>query len=251
MKLERYKINLIFFMVVCWAIDVSTWKPEAEEWDKKISSIQAEEQARVSKFIFEMDRKRALLGRLLIRRLVSSVFGIEEFTLGRTCNGKPELTCPAQGALSFNISHHGNWVVIVGDESACVGVDVMSYDVPRGSKSIDDFFRMMNSSFTPREWAQIKIHEKAEMEDLKRFYQLWSLKESYIKAIGVGIGFGLQRVSFTLDDKQLPCTALLHVDGELACDWTFDVQELDSEHCVSVAMQSKTNSIRWEILVDI
>mmetsp|Transcript_13268 Transcript_13268/g.16515 ORF Transcript_13268/g.16515 Transcript_13268/m.16515 type:complete len:80 (-) Transcript_13268:988-1227(-) len=59
----------------------------------------------------------------------------------------------------------------------------MDYSKPRGSKSVESFFDTMKSSFTDDEWLTIKAEDEEEKR-LKEFYRHWSLKESYIKAIG-------------------------------------------------------------------
>jgi len=91
------------------------------------------------------------------------------------------------------------------------------------------------------------------------------LKESYIKAIGLGLGFELRRGSFFYPDaksklyaqvsgivKSCPIkeTHLLSViccdlciqvkiDGVLDHDWHFVLTELDDNHCVSTATRDK------------
>jgi phosphopantetheinyl transferase len=35
----------------------------------------------------------------------------------------------------------------------------------------------------------------------QEFYVHWALKESYVKAAGTGVGFGLQRISFVSSSK--------------------------------------------------
>ena len=84
---------------------------------------------------------------------------------------------------------------------------------------------------------------------------MWSLKEAYIKAIGVGLGFPLQKASFTFRrgpmlgegaggsagasggaSGSFGGVAYVELHGEPAPQWHFDVSSLDAKHCVSVAL---------------
>lgn len=75
---------------------------------------------------------------------------------------------------------------------------------------------------------------------------LQCLKESYVKALGVGIGFSLQRLSFHVTDTQLykekfTRSTLLYVDGCLLTNWEFEETMLDDNHCVAVSMGPAIN----------
>lgn len=98
----------------------------------------------------------------------------------------------------------------------------------------------MRRQFTEHEWRQI-LYKQEESEQLKTFFRLWCLKESYIKAIGTGIGMGLQRMEFTLSSlvnvqwQGIELGSTLKLDGALMDEWIFEESYIDSEHCVCVA----------------
>lgn len=210
-------------------------------WREKLALVQEEERARILRFRFVLDRKRALAGRLLMRRRIAGAFGVDaaSIELQRSALGKPLLAAPAPGRFSFNLSHHGDWVVLLSHPERVVGVDVVKVEMPRGTATVASFFHTMRASFTPEEWAAIRggrPDEAQGMTELRRFYQHWSLKEAYIKAIGQGIGFGLQRVSFHLDEAT--GLAVLYVDGKLDERFAFAVQSLDDTHFVGSAIET-------------
>jgi len=240
--------------MVLWKVNVADWTPSESEWKANLELVQPEEQVRIGKFRFEMDRKRALAGRLLIRRAVMGFLNVtnKEVKLTRTDRGKPVLVEPdaAGSNFNFNVSHHGSWVVLAAHKNFEVGVDLMEYEFPRGSNTLGEFFQTMRSSFTDDEWSAIRkgasTDEALAMEHLKRFYVFWSLKESYIKAIGIGIGFGLQRASFemlsTEGEKVKVKKARMKLDGNYLDTFRFYVLEIDSKHCVAVAVEALTGN---------
>uniref|UniRef100_A0A7H0ZVK3 holo-[acyl-carrier-protein] synthase n=2 Tax=unclassified Aurantiochytrium TaxID=1547518 RepID=A0A7H0ZVK3_9STRA len=231
--------------VTAWALNVEKWQPDEATVQALLETVQPEERTRIEKFRFDVDRRRALAGRVMIRNLIAKEFAVQnaDIELARSDKGKPELVKPNPGKFSFNLSHHGSWVVLVSHKSRVIGVDVVKYEHPRGSRSLEDFFTTMSKSFTPEEWAYIRNgDETGDLlgdEHLKRFYKEWSLKEAYIKAIGVGIGFGLQRASFEPREDD---TAQLVLDGKVNEEFTFQITHLDENHCAAVALEASNDT---------
>ncbi|KAJ0063409.1 hypothetical protein NL108_002720, partial [Boleophthalmus pectinirostris] len=185
-------------------------------------------------------------GRLLLRRFVCEKMGLpwSQFTLGRSPRGKPYLAAPLQDdpaslIWSFNLSHQGDYAVLAAEQGKQVGVDIMKTVMP-GSSSVPEFFRIMTRQFTPYEWSVIQS-AGSEHQQLAAFYRHWALKESFIKAIGTGLGFNLQRVEFHLSPEP-PTQALpvrlttMHLDEEEQGDWVFEECLLDEDHHVAVAL---------------
>lgn len=67
------------------------------------------------------------------------------------------------------------------------------------------------------------------------------LKESYVKALGVGIGFSLQRLDFHTHTDTIPGQVItdtrLYLDGHCLDDWQLQETMLDDSHCVAVAVK--------------
>ena len=98
-------------------------------------------QKRISRFRFLKDAKCSLAGRLMIRHLVRTVMGIPDSraVFRRSQKGKPFLSnsevCPVARlrGMQFNVSHHGDWVILAAESRFAVGCDVMPNERPRGS----------------------------------------------------------------------------------------------------------------------
>lgn len=181
----------------------------------------------------------------MLRKCVSEYLGIpyEALKLGRTENNRPVVECPdvQQGKTPFdvNVSHQGNFAVLSADTCAKVGVDVMKIEYS-GGKTVGEFFSIMRRQFTPAEWRFIE-GPGTELDLLRRFYRLWSLKESFVKAEGVGLGIDLQRLDFVCKSPQVRVGSLtkdteLYFDGRLLTDWLFQETLLDEKHCACTAL---------------
>ncbi len=132
------------------------------------------------------DAQRSLLGELLVRHLISEIKGTKlpehPFTTGEKGKPAPE----GYHGVHFNISHSGRWVV-VALSSDRVGVDVEKMrKVPEG---------VAHRFFSEAENTMLQnASDDAQKADI--FFTLWTLKESFLKAIGKGLTKSLN--SFTI-----------------------------------------------------
>ncbi|XP_059694624.1 L-aminoadipate-semialdehyde dehydrogenase-phosphopantetheinyl transferase isoform X2 [Haemorhous mexicanus] len=220
---------------VRWAFPCGAWRPRRREWLLAAQLVQPEEKERIGQFVFARDAKAALAGRLLMRKLIAEELCIpwNEVRLQRTPKGKPFLASnllTINSNYNFNVSHQGDYAVLAAEPELQVGIDIMKTDLP-GSRSIPNFFHIMKRQFTETEWDVIKSMSNEWMQ-LDMFYRHWALKESFLKAIGVGIGFNLQRIEFNVSPLQLEIgkvykeTKML-LDGEKEEDWTFEVHSME------------------------
>uniref|UniRef100_A0A6J0UJK5 L-aminoadipate-semialdehyde dehydrogenase-phosphopantetheinyl transferase n=1 Tax=Pogona vitticeps TaxID=103695 RepID=A0A6J0UJK5_9SAUR len=231
---------------VRWAFSYSAWAPCREDWLLAMRLIQPEEKERIEQFVFSRDAKAAMAGRLLIRKLIAEKLKIpwNEIWLQRTSKGKPvlanNLSSSSHSRFSFNVSHQGNYAVLAAEPDCQVGIDIMKTALP-GSGSVPHFFHIMRRQFTEEEWRVITSMNN-EWLQLDMFHRHWALKESFIKAIGVGIGFDLQRIEFHVSPLQLEVEktyneTIMLLDGEQEKEWTFEETRLDDCHHVAVALE--------------
>ncbi|TYZ60171.1 hypothetical protein PybrP1_012080 [[Pythium] brassicae (nom. inval.)] len=243
-----------------WFVDVSAWTPASAEWQRALEQLPSLEQQQVARFMFAKDQRLALGSRLLQRHLIASQIQMHRqpptlarIDIRRTPERKPfwwrdgsdSAAADVSPCWNFNVSHHGALVAIASHPRRLVGVDVVQLsERPRGLAR--DFFRAFERHFNAREWQFIRSAVSGDSEgsrnrdedsddgQFERFYTLWSLKEAYIKAVGIGLGFELLRAEFAFSAAQQRWQ--LWLDGALAADWTFEATQLDDAHLVSVAL---------------
>ena len=159
-------------------------------------------------------------GLWLLRRALRERYGI-----GCGEGRMPELVEGAHGKpylkeyplIHFNISHcMGLAVLAIGD--CVVGIDaecVRPYREPLLKRVLSD-----------AELRQMKEAGESEREEL--FFRFWTLKESYVKAVGCGITVPLQDISFQIGKN-----------GEIACEktgWSFRQWKLAEKYIVSACV---------------
>ncbi|KDO35496.1 hypothetical protein SPRG_00343 [Saprolegnia parasitica CBS 223.65] len=235
--------------VTAWYIDAGAWAPTPDVWSTLLAYLLPVEREKVQRFRFAKDQKFALLSRLLQRHLVHTAFGtpFDAIHLDRTPHGKPSWPdCPSP-TWNYNVSHQERLVAIASADSVRIGVDVVCVTDKPSHVTTESFLATFAAFFGPREWAQIH----ASPDPLRRFFHLWSLKEAYVKALGVGVGFDLLRVQFDCTDVDASPT--LYVDGVASRTWQFHTTPLlDATHLASIALELPADqprvSVAWQQL---
>jgi 4'-phosphopantetheinyl transferase len=132
--------------------------------------------------------------------------------------GKPQVE-----GLEFNLSHSGD-LVAYAFSSVPLGIDVEQRRDLDGAALVKRFF-------TPLEWQEWQELPAADQERV--FFQVWTIKEAYLKAIGTGLARSLSTIPVQLSPPwQLRQTA---------ADWQIEVLELPTGYLGAVAIQTSTN----------
>ncbi|WP_110930773.1 4'-phosphopantetheinyl transferase family protein [Paenibacillus bouchesdurhonensis] len=157
-----------------------------------IKELPAERQGRIHRFMRKEDALRTLTGDILSRLLICSRLDIKnrDIQLIQNAYGKPSLR--EDCGLHFNNSHSGKWVVCAVDESP-VGIDVEEV------KEMD--FGIAERFFSKQEC--FDLHRRQDEAKLNYFFDLWTLKESYIKAAGMGLSLPLDSFSIRVGRERI------------------------------------------------
>jgi 4'-phosphopantetheinyl transferase len=134
--------------------------------------------------------QRSLFGELLSRFILGQKLKVDSKVIcfSKSENGKPFLE---NKNVHFNLSHSGNWVVIAYSNEE-VGIDA---EVIRPVN-----YRIAERFFSPKEVR--KLNSKDGKEKLDYFFDLWTLKESFLKLIGTGLTRSLNSFSIYNNDGQ-------------------------------------------------
>ena len=152
------------------------------------SILGAEERARAEAFITGSVRERYVLSHAFLRNVLSTFVGEDpsRVALERLPGGKPVLVDALSHGVWFSLSHCSTHVVVAVAGTANVGVDVEC--VRDGFDSLGIARRF----FSPAEFQRLASCSPEHVDDM--FVRLWTAKEAFLKAIGVGLGYGLDRV---------------------------------------------------------
>lgn len=168
--------------------DINTLSDEKYNDMKKI--VSSATLARTEKMRFDSDKKSKIAGEAAARMLLSEELSIPpaEINFKYTSLGKPYI----DENIYFNITHSAGVAAAALNDTE-IGIDI---------EKIRDFDeRILERICTEKEKEYI-LSEKDETKRNKRFFQIWTLKEAYLKCIGTGITAGLKSVEFTIKNGE-------------------------------------------------
>ncbi|QDQ26030.1 4'-phosphopantetheinyl transferase superfamily protein [Chitinimonas arctica] len=152
------------------------------------------ERQQANRFHFAKDRHRYLLTRALVRTVLSRYAPIapEDWCFRATAHGRPEIANAGElaGRIVFNLSHTDSLIVLAIACGTALGVDVENIVERPAPVDIAAHF------FAPSEVEALFRLPASERQ--ARFFQYWTLKESYIKARGLGLSIPLDQFRFEL-----------------------------------------------------
>lgn len=124
-------------------------------------------------------------GRAILKQAVTEIYGLDTdtLTIKKGEHGKPYFE--QRQDIHFNISHSGDYVAVMVGEYP-LGIDVQTIR-PVKDRMVERLCNQTETDF---------LIDSLDKE--KAFITLWTLKESYIKAIGTGMSFPMSSVNFDL-----------------------------------------------------
>jgi 4'-phosphopantetheinyl transferase len=151
------------------------------------------EQRRAERFLFERERRRYITARAHLRRLLAARLGERpeaiEFAYGR--RGKPALAQRfAASGLRFNLSHCDGVAAYAFAHQREVGIDIEKV------RLLPDADEVAARFFSPRENAAYRSLPADERG--QGFFNCWTRKEAFIKALGGGLRIPLRRFDVSL-----------------------------------------------------
>ncbi len=190
-----------------------------------------EERVRHGRFFFERDRHTFLVGKALMRITLSRYAGLRpsDWVFKASAHGRPEVKL-SHGMLqtNINLSHTNGMVACVVGIDRELGIDIE--DTRREVDAIELAQRFFSSSETT-------ALRRLRGDALRRaFFSYWTLKESYIKARGMGLSIPLDHFAFEigLDTKFRIAFGPEHPGN--SADWQFVQFAPTPHHLLSVCV---------------
>lgn len=192
--------------------------------------LAADERAKVQRFHRPQDQQRYQLVRIALRLLLGKTleWDPQKIQFKYSANGKPSLAIPDL-PIHFNVSHSGNYGLIGIAQHHPIGVDL---EVMQPQKN---FVKLAQRFFAPSEQAQLSVTTQEEQKTV--FYQLWTAKEAFLKATGLGISAGLNNVVLSPDLRSYQ--TLPH--PYLVQQWHLFSQPLFTNYWGAIALNNQEN----------
>jgi 4'-phosphopantetheinyl transferase len=192
-----------------------------------------EERQKEARFHFARDRHRYLITRALVRTVLSRYAAVtpQDWRFTEDAYGRPQIVNGHAAArrISFNVSHTSSLVVLGVSCERALGVDTEDVQTRRADVGVADRY------FSADEVTQLRA-TPSELQQA-RFFEYWTLKESYIKARGLGLSLPLEQFGF---DLSLPQRVRISFQPPLLDEpsrWAFWLLRAGTDHYVAVCAE--------------
>jgi 4'-phosphopantetheinyl transferase len=206
----------------------SLLQPE-EDVRKLEAALSEDERQRAERFRFQEHRRSFIVGRGILRNLLSRYTGIQPDQIMFQYNtaGKPSLakgnTIPE---IHFNLSHSGQLALYAFSWGGPVGIDVERI------RPMEEMDHVAEMNFSTGEYK--KFQGVSQQDRLRAFYNCWTRKEAFIKAVGDGMSFPMKEFEVSLE-PDMPAK-LLSVWGSLEEANRWSLHEITSRDGYAAAL---------------
>ncbi|MGB7292541.1 MAG: 4'-phosphopantetheinyl transferase superfamily protein [Thermodesulfobacteriota bacterium] len=179
------------------------------------NTLEVKEMDRANRFHFEKDRRHFIAARGILRVILGRYLKLKPDSLKfiYTPHGKPKIPNELdQNYLKFNLSHshgHALYAITSGRE---IGIDI---ERVRANLSVE---KIAKRFFSPLEFKMLNALPPSER--IEGFFNCWTRKEAYIKAIGEGLSIPLNQFDVTLNPSDQAKIVSIRGDSTLASNWS-------------------------------
>ncbi|MDQ5908358.1 MAG: 4-phosphopantetheinyl transferase [Pseudomonadota bacterium] len=208
----------------------------SDQESRLLDLLTAAERARHARFHFARDRRQYLWVHALLRLALSCYIPRppESWVFVTNAYGKPALSGDGP---RFNLSHAEGLVVCALADEVELGVDVERQD------------RRGDWEALARRW--LAAEEQDELEKLPvtersmAFLRLWTLKEAYAKAVGLGLSLPLDEFAVRVESEG--GAVLLRQGRTMTGDWQLEQWRLD-EHWLALVASLPSGKARRTVV---
>jgi len=203
---------------VSLAVDeVHIWRASLERCTRTIEhfshTLADDERERAQRYGCMATRARFVVGRGLLRTVLGRYLGqtAQQIQFRLSPQGKPIL-CATASPLHFNVSHSHQLVVMAVTRQGELGIDVERL------RPFANNLGLAERYFSPRECHLLRLMSPERRTEA--FFHTWTRKEACLKALGVGLSYGLDRVEVTIHPEDPVRLLRLNGEDKHAASWS-------------------------------
>jgi 4'-phosphopantetheinyl transferase len=225
------------FEIHVWRIGL-VW-PEAVKNRLKLC-LTDEEIHRAASYHFARDQGRFVVRRAILRRLLASYLGMraEVIRLLPGPNGKPFVSGQdVPGGIRFNCSHSADRGLIVIARGCGLGADLEQH------RHLSDAEDLAKAFFSDSEIKE--LNDLPESLKTVGFFNCWTRKEAFVKALGLGLSFPLNRFSVSLMPGQPAALLDVAEDHGAIKKWTMASLDVGVDYSAALVFEGRNVKFQY------
>jgi 4'-phosphopantetheinyl transferase len=197
--------------------------------------LSEDEQQRADRFSPSLHRRRFVAARVFLRSVLAKYLDIEPASIRftYTSKGRPELKDNTD--LVFSVSHSDDLGVIAVARNRMLGIDV---EMIRNNLDIPGLSRRF---FADAEWQRIRDAPLHEQDRL--FFSLWTCKEAFLKARGLGLNGSLNDFAINFSPTRGECAVQIF-DQSNCTQWSIRELNFDKHAASAIAVEGEIHNLR-------
>ncbi|MEW6742822.1 MAG: 4'-phosphopantetheinyl transferase superfamily protein [Planctomycetota bacterium] len=232
--------------------DLHVWRLRVDRARARVSEFQQlldpEELERARRFVHPLDRDRFIVRRALLRTILGEYsrrppahlrFRVSPF-------GKPSLADDArqdqraEHDLRFNLSHSHGLALLAVAPGREVGIDIERIRPEIVAEKLAERF------FAPAEVAALR--SLPDESQPAGFFNAWSRKEAYVKAVGRGLSLSLASFEVSLRPGEPARLLATLPDPRDAGRWSLRALDADPAYAAAVVIEGQESCLKcWEL----
>jgi 4'-phosphopantetheinyl transferase len=221
--------------------DVHIWRArldcDSSTRSRYAALLSEDERQRASRFHFERDRDRFIAGRGFLREVLARYVETppQHLTFRYGAYGKPSLL--HRSNVSFNLSHSQDVALFAIAQSFRIGVDV-EFVRPE-----IDHIEIATGYFSRSENDSLRLLEPQDR--CQAFFNCWTRKEAYVKALGEGLSAPLERFDVT-HAPGIPARLIVdRLDPMMSQRWTLKDLPVANGYVAAAAVEAP--AVNWTL----
>ena len=207
---------------------------------KLATTLSSEEHKRAYRYRFEKDKIHFILSHGILRTLIGHYISkpADQLEFVREDHGKPRLRNEfGKQSIHFNFSRSGTIALYAFTRDQEIGVDVEKI------RNVSDMELIVQHYFSKREKSE--FFTLPECEKKTAFFNCWTRKEAYIKAIGTGLSHPLDEFDVSLNPREPPKLLGIKGDSEVVSQWEIFGFTPSSGYVAAIAIKNRRYKLKF------
>lgn len=182
--------------------------------DSNYELLSQDELERANRFFFAKHRNRFIARRGILRKLLSNYLSTSPRALQFQYSeyGKPDLAAQGSGRIGFSLSYSDNVAIFAFTQKTELGIDIEHV------RQVPEMEQLVQRFFSARENLSFASVPKSQKEEA--FFNCWTAKEAFIKAVGAGLSYPLKEFDVSLIPGEPARIIQIKGDKEATSEWS-------------------------------